>query len=216
MLTIFEELLLLSIHENKGTFIRSSIERIKLGLVGAVIAELGLMGKIQDSNNHRLHLADDSQTGDDILNEAIATLKAADKDRKFGYWINNLISKPEKLRKQITERLIGKEVLTLEDEIMVWVVPSSLQPDVSASTKYWVNERLRGIVLAQKESQPHDIALLSLIKACELLDLIFLRDERKLAARYINELVVSQAMKDPTIQTIQEIETAIAAVVEED
>jgi hypothetical protein len=49
-----------------------------------------------------------------------------------------------------------------------------------------------------------------------LLDLVFLRDERKLANRFINQLVVNSAMQDPTIETIQWIETSLASLVEDD
>jgi hypothetical protein len=97
MLTLFEEFLSLSIHETKGTYIRSSIDRLKPGLVGAILAELALIGKIQTSNNHRLILVDDSQTTDDILKEALSALKESDKDHKFGYWINTLSQRTEKI-----------------------------------------------------------------------------------------------------------------------
>jgi len=99
---------------------------------------------------------------------------------------------------------------------MVWVTPSPFHPKVHASTKYMVNQHLRSIVLAQKESGPRELALLGLLRACGLLDLTFLRDERRFASRHINQMVVSAAMKDPLAQTLQEIETAIAVVVEDD
>jgi hypothetical protein len=79
-----------------------------------------------------------------------------------------------------------------------------------------VIKRLRDVVLAQEEIQLRDIALLSLVSACGLLDLVFLRDERKLASQYINELLVGKAMQDPILETIQEIDSAITSVVEED
>jgi hypothetical protein len=216
MFTLYEELLLLSIHEDKGIFLGISTEGMKPGLVGALLAELALIGKIQTTTNRRLQLIEDSQTMNVILDEALVTLKDTDKERKFGYWINRMDQKPEKLRKQITENLVQKGVLTQEDDHMHWVLPSPLHPEVKASAKYWVVNQLRRIVLAQEEIQPRDIALLSLLRVCGLLDLVFLRDERKLASRYIDELVVSQAMKDPIFETIQEILSAIAAEVEED
>jgi len=107
-------------------------------------------------------------------------------------------------------------LLTQEDDNLVWVVPSPLHPEIKASTKYSVIKHLRGIVLAKEEAHPREIAFLSLINACGLMDLVFLRDERKVADQYINELVVYEAMKDPNLETIQEIGRAIASVVEED
>jgi len=216
MLTLFEELLLLSIHEAKSTFIRSVTDRVKPGLGGAILAELALMGKIQLSNNHRLQLVDDSETKVDVLDEALGALKDAEKERKFGYWINALSEREEKYRRQIVKSLIQKGVVTQDDDHLFWVIPSPLQPEIQASAKYLVNKRLRGIVLAQGDIQPRDIVLLSLLRASGLLDLVFLRDERKLANRNIYELAINQALKDPVFQTIQEIESALAAIVEED
>jgi len=87
---------------------------------------------------------------------------------------------------------------------------------VKASTKYSVIRLLRGIVLAQEEAHPREIAFLSLVCACSWLDLVFLRDERKAASQRINELVVFHAMQNPILETIQEISSAIASEVEED
>lgn len=216
MFTLFEEFLLLSVHEAKGTFFGPALDRLKPGIVGAILAELALMGKIQTSNNHRLQLIDDSQVQDALLNDVLSILKESEKDRKFGYWINTLSQRAEKFRKHSTEGLIQKGVFTQDDDRLVWVVPSPLQAEIKASTKYWVIKRLRGIVLAQEDFQTRDIVLLSLVRACGLLELVFLRDERKIADRYIYEQFFSQAVREPVIQTVQEIETAIATLVEED
>jgi len=216
MFTLYEELLLLCIHEGKGTFIGTSADQLKTGLGGAILIELALLGKIQTSDNHRLKLVDDSKTNSDILNGALTALKESEKERKFGYWFNILSQRKEKFRKQIVESLVQKGVITQEDDHLQWVIPSPLQVEFKASTKYWVINRLRRVVLASEDIESRDIILLSLLRACGLLDLVFLRDERKLASRTINQLFYSQALKDPVSQTIQEIESAVAELVEED
>ncbi len=180
------------------------------------MAELALSGKICATNNHRLQVEDTSPTSDPILNDALSDLKKSEKDRKFGYWINNLESKPEKLRRKITEGLVQKGLLTQEDDNLVWVIPSPLHPEANASIKYSIIRHLRGIVLAKEQASPREITFLSLLSACGLLELVFLRDERKVANQYINELVIGEAMKDPLLETIQEIDSAIMGVVEED
>jgi hypothetical protein len=216
MLTLFEEVLLLSIHQEKGTFIGWTVDRLRAGLVGAVLAELALMGRIQDNDNHRLKLLSDTPTEDELLDGVLNTLKESEKERKFSYWIDNLNHDPDKFRKQIVERLIQKGLVAQEEDHLQWVIPSPLHKDLKASSKYYLNNRLRTIVLAQGKFEPRDIALLSVMRACNLLDLIFLRDERRFASRCVNELVVRGALKDPLTQTLQEIESAIAVVVEDD
>jgi hypothetical protein len=216
MLSLIEEVLLLSIHHEKGTFIGWTIDRMKHALVGAELAELALMGKVQASQNNRLHLVDDGVVVDDLLSDVIEIMKDSDKERKFGFWIDNLSQKQDKLRKQVVERLIEKGVVVQEEDHLQWVVPSPIAPESNASAKYWVNQRLRGIVLAQEAFETRDIVLLSLLRACNLLDLIFLKDERRLASHRVNEMVVSAAMKDTGFATIEEIESALATVVEDD
>jgi hypothetical protein len=216
MLTLYEELLLLSIHEDKGIFISSTIDSLKPGLVGAILAELALTGKICLSNNRRLHLAESTPTDDPLLDGVITVVKNTDKEHKFGYWLNTLNPKPEKLRRQITKGMIEKGIITQEDDRLIWVIPSPFHPEIKASTKYSVIKELRGIVIAHEESHPPAIAFLSLVSACGLLDLVFLRDERKVASQMINELVVFHAMQDPNFETIQEIASAIASMTEED
>ncbi len=216
MLTLYDELYLLSIHEDKGTFLKSTVESMKPGLAGALLAELALMGKIKSNEKHRLILVDKKPTDDNLLNELLEILDDSEKDHKFGYWINKVSSRLEKLRTQMTERLIQMEIVSQEDDHLEWEVPTPLNSKVNASSKYWVRRRLRSIVLAQEKADQRDIAMLSLLRACGFLDLIFLKDERRYASRHINELVISFAMKDSAAQTIEEIETAIAIVVEDD
>ena len=99
MLTLYEELQLLAIHDEKGIFIRSAVEPLKPGLAGAMLAELAFANKICTAPNHRLKLEDNTPTNDPILDDVLATLKESEKERKFGYWINNLNPKPEKLQR---------------------------------------------------------------------------------------------------------------------
>jgi Golgi phosphoprotein 3 len=215
MLTLYEELLLLAIHEDKGIIFRDAREALKPGLAGAILAELAFNGKIA-TNNHRVKLVNVEPTQDAFLDDALALLKGSEKERKFGYWINKLNPKPDKLQRQVTATLVQKEVFTQEDDHLVWVIPSPMHPEVKASLKFSVVRLLRGIVLAQEQAHPREIALLSLVGACDWLELLFLRDERKAASQRINELVVFHAMQDPTLETIQEISSAIASLVEED
>jgi Golgi phosphoprotein 3 len=216
MLSLYEELLLLSIHEDKGIFIGSTLERLKPGLVGAILAELALGAKISSTNNHRLHVADATPSKDSILDAALSALQKSDKERKFGFWLNNLYPNTEKLLKKVSKNLVQKGILTQEDSNLVWVIPSPLHPEENSSTKFVVIRHLRNIVLAKEQPSPREITLLSLLSACGLLDLVFLRDERKTANQYINELLVGEAMKDPQLETIQEIDSAITNVVEEE
>lgn len=216
MLTLFDALFLLSIHEDKGIVIPSIADSLPFGLSGSVLAELAFIRKIGLKDNQRLELLDASPTEDVILAEALGRIATAEKERKIGYWIDVFSQKPEKLRKRLAKRLVQEGVVTQEDDRFQWVLPTPTSPDQSASAKYLMKNRIRDLVLASTQADPREIALLSLVKASNLLDFIFVKDERKLADRRIHELVVGEALKNPALQTIEAIAAAIESVVEED
>lgn len=216
MLTLPEELLLLTIHQEKGTYIGAAADRLKVGLAGALLTQLALHGKIEVDKNHRVNVLDAEKSEDDLADEALAAIKESEKARKVGYWINSFTPKADSYRKRLVERLVEKGILTLDDDHLNWVVPSPYHPEGVAPTKYWLKRRLRDIVLAEDEAGSAEVALLSLVRAVDLLDLVFVKDERRLASNRINELLVRSAMTNPLCQSIQEIESTIQVVVEED
>jgi hypothetical protein len=216
MLTLSEEILILCIHEDKGTIMPSKVDSLRYGLGGAMLADLALIRKIGLKDNQRLELLDATPVEDDIQADALEIIRNAEKERKMGYWIDVFSQKPEKLRKRLANRLVEDQVVNQEDDRFQWVMPHSDALNQNATAKYLMRSRIRDLVLASAHAEPREIALLSLVKASNLLDLIFFKDERKLADQRINELVVGEAMKNPAIQTIQAIAAAIEAVVEED
>ena len=215
-LTLPEELLLLTIHQEKGTYIGAAAERLKVGLAGALLIQLALHAKIEVDKNHRVNVLDAESSGDGLADEALTAIKESEKARKVGYWINAFTPKTDSYRKRLVESLVEKGVLTFDEDHLNWVVPSPLHLEGNGSTKYWLKRRLRDIVLADLEAGSAEVAFLSLVRAVDLLDLIFVKDERRLASNRINELLVRSAMTNPLCQSIQEIESTIQVVVEED
>jgi len=216
MLTLYEELFLVTIHEDKGTLMPSKADALRFGQAGAILAELALLKKIGLKDNQRLELIDPAPTGDALLDKALQTLSAAQKEHKYGYWIDVLSQKPEKIHRRLANRLVEKGLVTQEDDRLLWVIPYASSPDPNASAKVGMKNRIRALVLASAQAELREIALLSLVKACDFLDLVFVRDECKLASRRIHELVVGEALKNPALQTIEVISASIEAMVEED
>ena len=64
-----EELLLLALHDEKGSVIPAAARVLNGALIGAVLMELGLLGRLREGPDGAL-LADPTPTGDEILDEA--------------------------------------------------------------------------------------------------------------------------------------------------
>jgi hypothetical protein len=84
-----------------------------------------------------------------------------------------------------------------------------------ASAKYWVKQHLRGIILAGEKGETSDVALLSLLKACQLLRLVFTHDERKSASKKVDVLVQGEIFGDAVEKLLSEIGAAAAVATSE-
>jgi hypothetical protein len=216
MLTLFEELFLLSIDDENGSPLPSITDNLGFGLSGSLIAELALRGKASVGETHRLELVDSAPTGDKILDEALEQIQSSNQPRKVTYWIKHFSDEPKKLRKSLVERLETNEVVKQEENRLSWVIPYADSQDSNAPAKFVIKSRLRQSVLVDEDLDVHDLALLGLVKACSLLNLIFTKDERKLARRRIYEIMVGKMLGNPSIQAIQEIEAAVESQAEAD
>ena len=216
MSNLYEEMFLLTIHEEKGTILSSAQSNLPYGLAGALLTELTLRGKLQVNPRHRVEVLDVNQTGDDFLDETLQEILAAEQPRKIGYWINKLSEDYKKISKRLVERLVREGIITVEDKRMLWVIPCPGFSEPCGSAKYWIKTRLRKMALADQEANLQDLALLNLAQSLDWFELIFTQDERKLAARHLHGLLVSLAMSNPEAQTIEEIGAAIESVAEGD
>jgi hypothetical protein len=215
-LNLYEELYLLAIHEEKGTILAAAEANLPYAITGALLAELALMGKIQINDRHRLEVKDPGALEDEFLNHTLQELASAEQPHKIGYWIDRLSDEPKKFFKHLADKLVQDGIVTREDKRLLWIVPPPGAPEPCGSAKFWLKTRLRKLALANQEADLHDLTLLNLAHACSWMDLIFTKDERKLASRRIYELLVSEAMRNPLAQAIEEIGSAIESVAEED
>jgi hypothetical protein len=216
MLSIFEELFLLALDEEKGNIIPFAKSTLAHGLSGGILAELSLLGKVCTNEKHRLELMDNTLIGDEILDDAIKEIKSSEKPRKLAYWVSQFSARPKKLREHLAERLVAKDLLYQEDRHFFWKSASTGTELPIVHSKFEVKNPLRTMILAQGESDHHSLALLNVASASELLKLIFTVDEEQIAKRLIHERVFRAALENPAMQTIEEIEQAIVISLDDD
>lgn len=214
MLSIYDQLFLLALNEEKGNILPTAKKFLPHALAGAILAELALQGKVCNNEKNRLEVRDATPTGDEILDEALQEI-AAEKPRKLAYWVSQLSAKPKKLRERMGESLAARNVLVHEEKRFFWRQPSAENAS-GLSTKFAMKMPLRAMILSGEESNPHQLALLNVAAGSNLLSLIFTEDELSMAGRRIHERCVRAALESPAMQTVEEIEQAIAASLEDD
>lgn len=216
MVPIIEELFLLALDEEKGNILPFAKKTLAYGISGGILAELALLRKVCSNENHRLELVDATPTGDEILDEVLQEIQSSEKQRKLTYWVSQLSDRPKRLRERLGERLVGKDLLYQEDKHFFWKLPEGEDAAPAIPTRYEMKSTLRGMILSTAESNHRSLALLNIAASSELLGLIFTQDELPVAKRRIHEKLVRAALENPAMQTIEDIELAVSASLDDD
>jgi hypothetical protein len=79
-----------------------------------------------------------------------------------------------------------------------------------------MKNHLRGLIFSNDQPDHQDLALLNVLSAGGLLNLVFTLDELNYVENKIHERTVQAALDHPALQLIEEIEQAVETSIEED
>ena len=198
-LSLAEELLLLSLNDEKGSVLFAASTGLPFGLAGAVLMELAVQEKIK-LEGKKILSAGDGDTGDAILDECLGLLRAAAKPKTIQHWISKLGGR-KSIREGYLERLVQKFILRREEHKILWVFPATRFPASNPIEELEVRQRLRKAAFAEALPDLPTLLLISLVQACGLVGDVFPdRDERKQAkkrfAALAKEEVYGKAVAD--------------------
>jgi golgi phosphoprotein 3 len=209
MLTLTEELFLLSLRDKKNTIGLPYSAAMPYALAGAMLVELTLAGQIQlDKDKKILPIGGPQPVQNQRLNELLVMICASGKPKKITHWINIVVGKNKKLERELLTELIDRGLLREEEKRILWVIPYTEYSQQDASVKYLRKQHLRDIVLGGQTADQRSVALLSLLKAIELLDNIFTQDEIKAALGRVKEIIKDEAIGQSVIEVLDSISSA--------
>jgi len=219
MLTLYEVLFLLILDEEKGNLIWFTRKSFAYPLVGLILAELALSGKLGVGEKLRLVANEAEPTGDAILDGAMDQIRNAEKMHKPAYWVSQMSEEPKKLRQSIGEQLVAKHIL-IQDEKRFFRPdePTDSPPggESMVPSKFQLKHELRALVLSDGESNLRNIAVLKMMAAGDLLCILFTQDELEAAEQIIHTQLLTAALENPLMQLVEEIGQAVSAVREDE
>lgn len=208
MLSLSENLTLLALHDEKGSFVYSASLSFPYGLAGAILIELIEQGSIALVDG-KVKVRNPSPVRNSLLNETLQLIRASEKLRDTNYWVMRIASKIKKLPERIIDGLVGKKILERREQKILWVFPSKRYPMVDAAPEHEVREHIRQIILRHRKPEGADITLLSLVRACGLVNEIFSKEERKTAKKQIEKLTANEVVG----KSVSNVVTAVTMVV---
>ena len=206
MFTICETLFLLAIDDAEGDLVESVAESLEPVLATAALAELALLNRITLEDG-RVTVVEPALTENPVLDHVLNAIADTKRSRKVKYWINTFTY--EQISSDIGQNLVEKGVMTRQKKRLVLVVPYGDRPGWQVSAKYELKDRLRLIVLAGQPLETHELIQLAILYHCDLLALIFTKDEYKLAMKNTLGLMADH----PLEPTFNQAFTSIVAVV---
>ena len=204
MLGFVEEIVLLQLDDTHGRFIELPASAADVVLAGAALMELALRNQV-DTDLERLFVVDPTPTGDAILDDVLGHLVDSAVGLSTGAAIERISANAEKYQQKALQHLIAKGILREADGRFLWVFHTRRYPVVDDREQREVKARLRQIVLSDEIPEPRDVALIGLIDACDLLDLLLTPDEIRETAERVEQLAMMDLIGQAVMHAVAEI-----------
>jgi hypothetical protein len=211
-LTLAEELLLLGMDDKTGEILLSVSTALPFGLAGALLLDLFIAKKIE-IRDEKIYAIDSTQTGNKLLDEAIGLIQVKVQAENASFWIKNFNSAIDDLTEKIITGLVDRGVLKREEKKILWLIPVERFPTQDPMPEVLSRIAIRRIVLENEEPDNRTLALLSLIKASNLIDELFLKEERRQAANIIEDYIKNEKIGKVVADINNEITAIIASSV---
>ena len=182
MLTVTEDMLLLTLQRDGGRFPKRSRLTLRNALTGSALLDLELIGRI-DTDLERLEVIDPAPTGKPFLDPVLETIANSDRDHDIWGWLHVLTPEHgDAIREHAVESLVGQNILELHSKGL-------FGPRYRRTGETDARERIENILFSEDEiPDPQDIALVCMADACDLLHSLFRKKRLKNTAARLQQL----------------------------
>ena len=180
-LSLPEELILMLLNEESGYFRQVPGWNLNCAVVGAVLAELSLVGRI-DTDLDSLILLDVTSTGDPILDPILQEIADEVEPHNAQYWVERLAVQAESIIDLSLERLVSLGILQHHDGDYWSLTRSAWQSEQAAdplngTAAEFVRSRIDKVIFDDEIPDPRDVVIIALANTCDVLRFIFQLDE---------------------------------------
>jgi hypothetical protein len=187
VLTLAEEVLLLALDDEDGSFRPLPKHAMEFALTSAVLMDL-LLARRLDVDLEQLMVVDPSPVDDALLDPVLAAVARSSERYNARRWIMVLSQEAGEIRKRALARLVARGVLRRQDDRLLWVLGRRRYPILDDREQREAKLRILGIVLGDEIPDHRDVVLVALADAAGLFDAILTRREARMAAARIADV----------------------------
>ncbi len=180
-LNLPEELILMLLNEQNGYFHQVPGWVLNCAVVGAVLAELSLISRI-DTDLDSLILVDAAETGDPVLDSVLKQIAAEPVQRDAVYWIERLAGQADSIIDRTLDRLVELKILKHHDGDF-WTLTATTWHEELRGTSHegtvgqFVRTRVLKALFADEIPDPRDIIVICLVNTCDVFRFMFEIDD---------------------------------------
>ena len=208
MLTLPEHLLLIALHDSRGTVHPAAFLALDIGLRAAILSELRLQGRLQTSASGHMRRNPDGcePTGFPVLDRALDVLAAQPQPGPTKDWLLALESGLPEVRAALTEMLASRGILGQADKERIGLPGSITHPMLDETAEMDMKQRLADAVDGDpNETSPRLGALIALAASCNLVYAAFEPAQRDVALARADWVAkrdaISRALREVVAQT---------------
>ncbi|MCY3890270.1 MAG: cytochrome P450 [bacterium] len=180
-MTLLDELVLTLLNEESGYFRQVPGWNLNCAIVGAALAELSLIYRI-DTDMKSLILLDQTRTGDPCLDPVLSEIVKEPVQRNAQYWIERLAPKADSIIDATLARLVDLKILQHHEGDFwslaqgAWKSGFHTSSEVGTAVEF-VKTRISQAIFNNEIPGPRDVIIICLIDTCDVLRYIFELDE---------------------------------------
>lgn len=209
MVGLVEEITLLLLRDEGGSFVRVPTWALRYSIAGAVLMELADANRI-DTDLERLFLVDATPTGDDLVDPTLAEI-AAGEPQNTRYWIEQTAEGADDIRERALASLVARGILTEQDKRFLWVFKARRYPAVEGHVRQEAKLRLMGVLLSDDIPDPRDVMLICLADACGIFRALLSGRELADLAPRIAQVTRLDLIGQSMVRAIDDLRMAVAA-----
>ena len=180
-LSLPEELILMLLNEQTGYFHQVPGWDLNCAVVGAALAELSLLSRI-DTDLESLLLVDRTETGDPVLDPILREIADEPEQRNAQYWIERLAANAESIIDQTLDRLVEAQILEHHDGEFWTLAETRWREDLfgvsqKGTVGQFIKTRVVKALFTDAIPHPREVIVICLVNTCDVFRFMFEVDD---------------------------------------
>ena len=207
-LFLHEEIMLLALHNEKGTIATSYPGYV---IAGAVLAELLLDGRISVDSTRKqsVQLRNTNPTGEPIIDACLTKMRMAKRRASLKSWVSRL-GNIKNLKHRVAQQLCKRGILRASEDALLFAFTRKVYPEINSAPEREIVERMRTAIFTDDNSlDPRTVVLISLASGVDLLGKTFGRKEIRGRKKRIKQIVNGEMTGNATKEVIEACQAAM-------